>query len=173
MYRQIHDNHASLMRFLTEIRMPFPQVLSVTSDFVMNAALQHAFQQEPLDLGRISTLLETVRRDNIAVDEAGLSYTLKGRINSLMQALAAMPEDLSTLQRMNEVFAMINSLPFPVNLWKVQNLYYQLKQTLYSSTAVRPDPQSRLWLREFADLGDKLGIAVDRLVVETPELIAV
>ena len=173
MYRQIHDNHASLMRFLTEIRMPFPQVLSVTSDFVMNAALQHAFQQEPLDLGRISTLLETVRRDNIAVDEAGLSYTLKGRINSLMQALAAIPEDLSTLQRMNEVFAMINSLPFPVNLWKVQNLYYQLKQTLYSSTAVRPDPQSRLWLREFADLGDKLGIAVDRLVVETPELIAV
>ena len=173
MYRQIHDNHASLMRFLTEIRMPFPQVLSVTSDFVMNAALQHAFQDDPFDLSRICTLLDTVRRENITLDAAGLSYTLKGRINSLMQALAAMPEDIATLQRMNDIFAMINSLPFPVNLWKVQNLYYELKETLFPVMAERTDRVSRLWQRQFAELGAKLGIAIDLPVVNEEQLIAV
>lgn len=173
MYRQIHDNHAPLMSFLAEIHMPFPQVLSVTSDFVMNAALRRAFQDDPLDLGRISTLLETVRRENITLDAAGLSYALKGRINSLMQAFAAMPEDLGTLQRMNEIFSIINSLPFPVSLWKVQNLFYSLEQTLYPQMAENTDSESRLWLRQFAELGGKLGIAVEPPPVREQQLIAV
>ena len=172
MYRQIHDNHASLIRFLTEIHMPFPQVLSVTSDFVMNAALRRAFEEDPLDLGRISTLLDTVRRENITLDAPGLSYALSGRINSLMQAFAAMPEDLPTLQRMNEIFTIINSLPFPVPLWKVQNLFYGLEQTLYPRMLDRTDPESRLWQRQFADLGGKLGIAVEAPVPREPQLVA-
>ena len=172
MYRQIHDNHGSLMRFLTEIHMPFPQVLSVTSDFVMNAAIRRAFQDDPLDLGRISTLLDTVRRENITLDAAGLSYALSGRINSLMQAFAAMPEDLPTLQRMNEIFTIINSLPFALNLWKIQNLFYELKQSLYPRMLERHDSESRLWLRQFAELGGKLGIAVDIPVSQEPQLAA-
>jgi alpha-amylase/alpha-mannosidase (GH57 family) len=169
MYRQIYDNHASLMRFLTEIHSPFPQVLSVTSDFVMNAALRRAFQEDPLDLGRIATMLETVRRENIALDGPGLSYTLSGRINSLMQAFAAMPEDLGTLHRMNEIFSLVNSLPFQMNLWKVQNLFYGLMQSLRERIEQHQDPQSQLWLGEFSELGAKLGIAVEMPVpVEMP-----
>lgn len=173
MYRQIYDNHAPLIRFLTEVHMPFPQVLSVTSDFVMNAALRHAFQDDPFDLRRICTLLDTVRREKITLDAAGLSYTLSGRINSLMQALAAMPEDLATLQRMNEIFGMIKSLPFPVNLWKVQNLFYELKQSLYPRMADRQDSESWLWLRQFGELGEKLGIAVEIPVMREQQLVAV
>ena len=170
MYRQIHDNHASLMRFLTDIRMPFPQVLSVTSDFVMNAALRRAFSDDPLDLGRIATLLDTVKRENINLDAAGLGYALSGRINSLMQAFAAMPEDLPTLERMNEIFTLINSLPFSLNLWKVQNLFYDLKETLFPRMIERADSESRLWAQQFVDLGSKLGIAVDLPVPEQPQL---
>ena len=172
MYRQIYDNHASLMRFLTEIHMRFPQVLSVTSDFVVNAALRRAFQEDPLDLGRISTLLDTVRRENITLDAAGLSYALSGRINSLMQAFAAMPEDLATLQRMNEIFSILNSLPFQINLWKVQNLFYGMDRTLRLQMEQRQDPQSRLWLRQFAELGAKLGIAVDIAELVQPKVVA-
>jgi len=172
MYRQIHDNHASLIRFLAEIHMPFPQVLSVTSDFVMNAALRRAFQDDPIDLGRISTLLDTVRRENITLDAAGLSYALSGRINSLMQAFAAMPQDLPTLQRMNEIFSIVNSLPFQVSLWKVQNLFYGLEQTLYPRVGERQDSESRQWVRQFTDLGAKLGIVVKAPVSQEPQLAA-
>jgi hypothetical protein len=161
------------MRVLTEIHSPFPQVLSVTSDFVMNAALRRAFQEDPLDLGRIATMLETVRRENIALDGPGLSYTLSGRINSLMQAFAAMPEDLGTLHRMNEIFSLVNSLPFQMNLWKVQNLFYGLMQSLRERIEQHQDPQSQLWLREFSELGAKLGIAVEMPVPVEMSLVAV
>jgi alpha-amylase/alpha-mannosidase (GH57 family) len=170
MYRQIYDSHAALISFLGDIRMPFPQALSVTAEFVLNAALRRAFQDDPLDLGRINTLLETARRENVALDAAGLSYVLTGRINSLMQAFAAMPEDLETLQRMNGVFTVINKLPFQVNLWKVQNLYYGMLQTLYPDVSTRQSPESRLWSQEFAELGEKLGVAPDSVVPCPPQL---
>jgi len=172
MYRQVYDNHASLMRFLGEIHMPFPQVLSVTSDFVINAALRRAFQDDPLDLDRISTLLDTVRRENIKLDGPGLSYALGGRINSLMQAFAAMPEDLATLDRMQAVFSIIKGLPFQVPLVKVQNLFYGLLQTLFPRLAEGSDPESRLWVQKFADLGETIGIAVPVPAIPAPELAA-
>jgi alpha-amylase/alpha-mannosidase (GH57 family) len=170
MYRQIYENHAALISFLTEINMPFPMALSVTAEFVINAALRRALQDEPLDLGRIATLLETAKRENITLDAAGLSYVVSGRINSLMQSFAAMPEDLENLQRINQVFTMVNKLPFQIPLWKVQNLYYGLLQSLYPVLVERLAPESRLWVQEFAGLGEKLGIAVNPLPAGEPQL---
>lgn len=160
MYRQIYANHAPLLRFLTESHMPLPKVLSVTSEFVINAALRRAFENEPLDLSRIAALLDAARRENLNLDNAGLSYSLTGRVNSLMQAFAAMPEDIETLRRMNAVFEMVRALPFQPNLWKVQNLFYGMTQTLYPQVAGSADSRAAGWIREFTQLGEKLGLAL-------------
>jgi hypothetical protein len=149
------------MRFLSDIPMAFPKVLSVTSEFVINAALRRAFEDEPLDLGRIASLLDAARRENLNLDHAGLSYSLTGRVNSLMQAFAAMPEDTDTLVRMNAVFDMVRTLPFKPDLWKVQNLYYGATQTLYPRMAARADQYAQEWVRQFQQLGEKLGLAVE------------
>jgi len=169
MYRQIYDSHASLMRFLAEIHMPFPRVLSATSEFVVNASLKRAFEDEPLDLGRIASLLDAARRENLNLDVPGLSYALTGRINSLMQAFAAMPEDMETLERMNQIFTTIQSLPFRLNLWKVQNLYYGMTLTLYPQMAAKQDARSRQWVRLFTELGGKLGISLRSLPAPQPQ----
>src|SRR6185369_11917289 len=167
--RQIYDSHASLMRFLAEIHMPFPRVLSATSEFVVNASLKRAFEDEPLDLGRIASLLDAARRENLNLDVPGLSYALTGRINSLMQAFAAMPEDMETLERMNQIFTTIQSLPFRLNLWKVQNLYYGMTLTLYPQMAAKQDARSRQWVRLFTELGGKLGISLRSLPAPQPQ----
>ena len=172
MYRQIYDSHASLMRFLGEIHMPYPRVLSVTAEFVVNSALRRSFEDDPLDIMKITALLDTARRENLSLDVPGLSYALTGRINSLMQAFAAMPADTETLERMNTIFSLIQSLPFRLNLWKVQNLYYGLSQSLYPEMAERKDQRSREWVRLFSDLGQKLGITLRMASTEEPKVVA-
>jgi alpha-amylase/alpha-mannosidase (GH57 family) len=162
MYRQVYENHAPLIRFLGEASMPLPKVLSVTSEFVINAALRRAFENEPLDLDRIASLLDAARRERLNLDHAGLSYSLTGRINSLMQAFAAMPDDIETLERMNAVFDMVRSLPFQPNLWKVQNVYYELTQSLYPKVIGRGDRNSRDWAEQFERLGEKLGLVLQK-----------
>lgn len=169
MYRQVYENHAPLMRFLSDISMPLPKVLSVTSEFVVNAALRRAFEDEPINLDHIASLLDAARRENLTLDFAGLSYSLTGRLNSLMQALAVMPEDLATLERMNTVFDMVRSLPFQPNLWKVQNVFYGLIQLLYPGMLARTDAEGQEWVRQFQQLGEKLGLTFTTELSRSPQ----
>jgi alpha-amylase/alpha-mannosidase (GH57 family) len=168
MYRQIYDNHASLMRFLADIHMPLPQVLSVTSEFVLNASLRRAFMEIPVDVGRISTLLDSARRENVELNGAELGYVLRTRLDALMQASLASAEDPETLRILNNIFVVVNALPFKVDLWRPQNIFYRMTESLLPLMAQRGTEASREWVRLFAELGGKLGITVEVPVV--PEL---
>jgi hypothetical protein len=63
---------------------------------------------------------------------------------------------------------VVNALPFRVDLWRPQNIFYRMMATLLPAIAQRGTEASREWIRLFAELGGKLGIAVE--VPATPEL---
>ena len=57
-------------------------------------------------------------------------------------------------------------LPLALNLWKVQNAYWEMCQkTLpeFNQHASAGDEQAQAWLEDFFRLGQTLGFAVDRL----------
>jgi alpha-amylase/alpha-mannosidase (GH57 family) len=159
-YRQIYENHASLMRFLYEIRMPLPHVMVVTAGFVVNEALRRLIVEGPLDLVRFGALLEEARRDNLKLDEARLAFDLRERLDAASDALAANPSDLKLLSELADTTKIVRMLPFEVNLWKTQNVYYVLLNTLYPTMMARNDDEARRWVEIFRGLGDKLRIAV-------------
>lgn len=159
-YRHIYENHASLMRFLHDIRMPLPHVMVVTAAFVVNEALRRLIVEGPLDLVRFGTLLEEARRDNIQLDEARLAFDLRERLEAASDALAASPTDLKLLSELDDTMKLVRMLPFEVNLWKAQNVYYVLLRTLYLRQLERNDDEARRWVEIFRGLGEKLRIAV-------------
>jgi hypothetical protein len=57
----------------------------------------------------------------------------------------------------------VRTLPFEVDLWKLQNTFYQLLQNIYPEMANGEDEQSRRWARDFAALGEALGVNVGSL----------
>jgi len=164
-YRQIYENHASLMRFLHEIRMPLPHVMVVTGAFVVNEALRRLIVEGPLDLVRFAALLEEARRDNLQLDEARLAFDLRERLEGVSDALAANPGDVKLLSEFDDVINLVRMLPFEVNLWKAQNVYYTLLGPLYPSEVERTNAEARRWVELFRGLGDKLRISV---TIQTP-----
>jgi alpha-amylase/alpha-mannosidase (GH57 family) len=164
-YRQIYENHASLMRFLHEIRMPLPHVMVVTGAFVVNEALRRLIVEGPLDLVRFAALLEEARRDNLQLDEARLAFDLRERLEGVSDALAANPGDVKLLSEFDDVINLVRMLPFEVNLWKAQNVYYTLLGPLYPSQVERTNAEARRWVELFRGLGDKLRISV---TIQTP-----
>jgi hypothetical protein len=159
-YRQIYENHASFMRFLHEIRMPLPHVMVVTAAFVVNEAMRRLIVEGPLDVARFSALLQEARRDNLQLDEARLTFDLRERLEAASDALIANPADLKLLSELDDAMNVARTLPFEVNLWKAQNVYYALLRTLYPSQVERNDEEARRWVQLFRGLGDKLRIAV-------------
>jgi hypothetical protein len=76
-----------------------------------------------------------------------------------MEELQARP-DLPALVRAGDLAALISDVPFEVNLWRVQNLFYDLLQVTYGPMQERKDPEADEWTRRFAELGEKLSVRV-------------
>jgi alpha-amylase/alpha-mannosidase (GH57 family) len=156
-YRGIYERNAQLMRFLTDVRMPLPSVLRVTAEFVLNSSLRREFEEPQLNFERIAGVVESARQEGVTFN-AGTRYALRLRLEQTMDALAASPADLSRLTEMETVVQLAISLAFELDLWKVQNRYWQILQTVYPASLSATDQASREWITHFAALGNLLGV---------------
>src|SRR5206468_2100591 len=114
---------------------------------------------EELDLMRCSTLLEDSRTAHLTLDAATLQPPISQALVRLVTRLAAAPSDLALLQTLTDTMRQVSTLPFSVELWKVQNVFYTLCHTAYPAfrqSAAQGDPQARLWIHHLRALGDLL-----------------
>jgi len=164
-YRQIYEHHAPLMGFLSGMGAPLPKMLHLTAEFVLNTALRQEFLADELDIERVRTLLETAAREKIQWDAPWLGYALTQRFARMAEELAFKPHP-DLLHGFNLAVDLVHSLPFEVDLARVQNVYYELMQNVYPIYAKQDDEASQVWITEFLALGRKLNFSVDSLVVQ-------
>jgi hypothetical protein len=89
-----------------------------------------------------------------------LRKSLERSFNRLLQS----PTDLGLLKRLTDLIELVRTLPFDVNLWKVQNVYYQLLQTVYPVLRAGNEDEARAWTAQFEQLGELLSFAVEEAV---------
>jgi hypothetical protein len=155
------------MRFLKEMGQPVPDVLRFTAEFVLNSDLKHTFEIDPVDFVRIAMLLEMVKREDVQVDEAGARYAAGNALTRILKRLQQNPEDSETLERANVLTSLYPMMPFSVDCWHAQNIYYSILDKVFPKIARRDDPASRQWQERFLALGEKLKISVPQLAPET------
>ncbi|TEB12883.1 Alpha-amylase 1 [Pelotomaculum sp. FP] len=159
-YRKIFDRHASLMHFLKDMDSPQPRALSAAAELMVNTSLRQAFAADMLDIDYIKALLGEAQMSNIPLDGAGLSYVLEQSLEEIGEHFHQQ-SDLSQIAYLDAVIDLVRSLPFEVNLWKVQNIYYGLLQTVCperKKKAAQGDEEAKAWVDRFNALGDKLRI---------------
>jgi alpha-amylase/alpha-mannosidase (GH57 family) len=162
--RKIYEDHASLLRFLTESGMAAPPALAIAANFAINASLRRAIAAENFDAIEISALFARALADQVVVDTQALSFAAGERMKRAMVALeAAAEKDRAmklALQTALTIATGLRSLPFDVNLWQAQNIWNDLfrrSDTTYWS------PE---WKLAFKKLGEALYISVDELVID-------
>ena len=160
-YRQIYENHASLMRFLAGLNTAPPKVLVLTAEFVINGALRRAVEAPDLNLDEIRGLLETATREKINLDTTGLEYALRRRLSVMADELLSDPGNLPLLARIHAIISM--SWPFEINLWRVQNAFYALLESEYPQR--QNDPE---WSDHFTRIVEKLNIRIPTPKSEQP-----
>jgi len=156
-YRQIYEGHASLLRYLASIGMEKPQILTLTAEFVLNANLQRELRREDLDPTRIRLMLEQAKEEKVSLDRAGLGYTLQKSLTRMMEQLRFNPANLDLLGNVSNAVEVANALDLPVNLWRVQNIYFEIARD-YVSGKTQLTPES---VAAFLKLGERLRIRTD------------
>jgi alpha-amylase/alpha-mannosidase (GH57 family) len=163
MYRNFHDEHAHLIRFVTDLSVPLPRRFRLAVDFTLNSDLLDAFSAENVDLQKSREILNEIQRTGVTPDAVTLEFALRRTIERLFTRFVADPMEPGLLQRLQETIELVLTLPFQVRLWEAQNTYYRIMQEQAGKVSERAesgDPEARAWLEEFVKLGDALKVRV-------------
>jgi len=162
--RKIYEDHASLLRFLTESGMAAPPALAIAANFALNASLRRAFEADNFDAADIVALLARAAADQVVIDTAVLSFTAGERMKRAMVQLEAAAETdramKSALQTALAIAVALHAMPFDVNLWQAQNIW----NDLYRRSDKNYWPPD--WKVAFKRLGEALYICVDDLTID-------
>jgi alpha-amylase/alpha-mannosidase (GH57 family) len=160
----IYENQASLLHFLSQSGLPQPPALTVAASFAINAGLGRALRSQPIDAIQVHSWLELAKADQVSLDKPLLGFIASEKMKNSMVELHENPGIAPKLDNALLAAQTMTELPFDLNLWQAQNIWYDtMKATLAQA-------ESEDWTAKFLELGKRLGICVDHLVVEEEAL---
>ena len=165
--KEIYDDHASLLHYLSQAGLPKPPALALAAGFAVNAGLRRALEADPIDEGQVRSFLIMADADEVQLDTATLTYIADLRMKRAMLELVMSSGSLEILERALTIARTLTELPFELNLWQAQNIWYEILRSSDSFTAHHPDDRP-VWTRDFHDLGCLLSIACDVITAEEP-----
>ena len=154
----IYEDHASLLHYLSQAGLPKPPALTLAAEFAVNAGLRKALEGEPVDQALMRSFLALAKADQIPLETATLSYIADQRMKRAMVELQISAGSLEMLDRALALARMLVELPFELNLWQAQNIWYEiLRVSSYGLTALATDDRPR-WDKDFCEMGGCLSI---------------
>ena len=154
----IYEDHASLLHYLSQAGLPKPPALTLAAGFAVNAGLKRALETDPIDIAQMRSFLSLAKADQVALDSATLSYISDQRMKRAMVELQMSSGSLEMLDRALTLARNLVELPFELNLWQAQNIWYEILGTSsYALAALGKDARPR-WDKDFNELGSCLSI---------------
>jgi alpha-amylase/alpha-mannosidase (GH57 family) len=163
-YRGVYQRDAPLMRFVGDLELPVPRAFLIAAEYAINAELRRAFEVDSLDLARARSLMDEANKLRLQLDRAGLAFTTQQSLERLALRFRDQPDDMAMLEQLADLAASAKALPFEIDRWRVQNLYYDMVQALYHSrrdAARAGDMDAARWVTLFTTVGEQLAVAVE------------
>jgi len=162
----IYENQASLLHFLSQAGLPRPEALTIAASFAIEAGLRKALESEPIDALQMRAYLELAQSDQVPLNTSRLGYLadqkMKRAMVDLQTEVTDQTEQVATIENALLVARTLNELPFELNLWQAQNIWYDVWK--HKPQPAVPDPEA--WIKGFHDLGELLRISVQELVMD-------
>ncbi len=154
----IYEEHASLLHYLFSAGLPKPPALTVAAEFAVNAGLRRALEADPIDQAQLRSFLSLAKTDQIPLETDTLSYNADQRMKRAMIDLQQSSGSLKMLDRALGLARILGEMPFGLNLWQAQNIWYEIFRTSNDAlTALSADDRPK-WEQSFKELGSCLSI---------------
>jgi len=159
----IYEDHASLLHFLSQAGLPKPPALTLAAGFAINAGLRRALEGDPIDQALLRSFLSLAKADQVPLDTTLLSFIADQRMKRAMVELQMSSGSQEMLDRALLLGRTLAELPFELNLWQAQNIWYEILRTSgYALTALEAEDRLR-WDKDFSDLGSCLSVDCDAI----------
>ena len=154
----IYEDHASLSHYLSQAGLPKPPALTLAAAFAVNAGLRRALESDSIDQALLRSFLALAKADQVPLETANLSYIADQRMKRTMVELQMSSGSLELLERALALARNLVEMPFELNLWQAQNIWYEILRTSnYGLTSLGKGDRPR-WDKLFNELGGCLSI---------------
>ena len=162
----IYQDHASLLHYLSQAGLPKPPALALAATFAINAGMRRTLETDPIDQAQLRSYLSLAKADQVPLETSTLSYIADQRMKRAMVELQMSAGSLEILDSAVALARTLTELPFDLNLWQAQNIWYEILRTSGEALTALPTDDRLRWDKGFADLGTCLGIATDSISAE-------
>jgi len=162
-YGHLYGNHAPLMRFLVNCRIPLPPEMKSTAEYALNSLLRREFSQDDLNFEHIRNLLSEASVAGVTLDNTTLEFKLRKTLERLSDRFVKWPFDLSCLDRFRDAIAGARTMPFALVMWSMQNQCYEILQRDYPRMlrqARTGDAIAAAWTEPFRQLAELMSLKV-------------
>ncbi|HLY42993.1 MAG TPA: DUF3536 domain-containing protein [Terracidiphilus sp.] len=168
----IYEEHASLLHFLSQAGLPKPPALTLAAGFALNAGVRRALDSEPVDQALMRSFLQLAKADQVPLDNTTLSYLADQRMKRAMVELQMSAGSLEMLDRALTLARTLEELPFELNLWQAQNIWYDIFRTSSYALSALSDMDRPQWDKDFNALGECLSIDTEAIRSQEPAEVA-
>ena len=171
-FSTIYQDHASLLHYLSHAGLPKPPALALAATFAVNAGLRRVLEADPIDQAQLRSYLSLAKADQVQLETANLSYIVDQRMKRAMVELQMSSGSLEILDRTLVLARILVELPFELNLWQAQNIWYEIFRTApYALTSLAEESRGA-WDASFRELGCCLSIDCSSIAADDSLLAA-
>lgn len=165
-YSQIYEENRLLMEFVREGNMPVPRTFFTAAEYGLNSLLRQALFANHDQRDRVKSILNEMHKWGVTIDPGLLEIRSRRHLESLLTRLSREAWDLDLLREISRSLEMLNELPLEVNLWTMQNLYFETALKTWARHLLASqsgDREAGDWIDEFRRVGELLGVNTDEI----------
>jgi hypothetical protein len=160
--RRIYNRDYPLVMALANNDAPIPNAYRTTFEYILNADLTRCFLSERINIRQIERITSELVKWHLKIEDADQIERLVGEsIIKEMKRFSLEGDNFTRIERLNRLFPLLSQLDLSPNLYKSQNLYFEI-----SVANPRYDGHSPEWIREFVRLGENLRVKIEYPLVD-------
>lgn len=156
--RRVYNRDYPLMNALRHNQMPIPPAYLTTLAYILNVDLMASFQSVKINLKKIERIMNELASWKLNIEDPEQVARLAGeRIYKELKSIAAEGSNIRRIERLNRLFPLLRKFKLEPNLYKSQNLYFEISQ---QDNRNNGKSRSAEWQKQFELLGKNLGVKV-------------
>ncbi|MFD0997905.1 DUF3536 domain-containing protein [Ohtaekwangia kribbensis] len=155
--RRIYNRDYPLVNALANNDTPIPNAYRTTFEYILNADLVRCFQTDKINIRQVERIMSELSKWKLAIEDTGRVERLAGEsIFKELKRIHAEGQTIRRIERLNRLFPLLRDFKINPNLYKTQNLYFEM-----SVQHKEHNGHTAEWIKQFGLLGDNLGVKVD------------
>lgn len=154
--RRIYNRDYPLVTALANNGIPIPNAYRTSFEYILNADLLNCFNSEKINIRLVERVMTELVKWDLRIEDPGKVERLAGEsIFKELKRIASERENLKRIERLNRLFPLMIKFNLRPNLYRSQNLYFEISKDNTDNHSRSPE-----WLTHFTLLGENMGVKV-------------